>query len=67
MARVDTLKTAKRCIQAIDQACDGHHDRDVKKAKRKERQKGRKIIREELKWCGHPMYDDCQCHREADY
>lgn len=49
MSRRDTLKTAKICIQAIEQACDGYQDKDLKKAKRKERQKGRQVIREELK------------------
>lgn len=49
MAKLDTLKTAKRVIQAIDWACDGHQDRDVRKAKRKERQTGKRVIREELK------------------
>ena len=52
MSRRDTLKTAKRCIQAIEWACDGYQDRDVKKAKRKERQKGKKVINEELKEYG---------------
>jgi hypothetical protein len=46
--KVDKLKTAKICIDAIDMSCDGYQDSDVKKAKRKERQKGRKVIREEL-------------------
>lgn len=49
MAKIDTLKTAKRCIQAIEMACDGYQDRDVKKAKRRERQKGKQVIRQELK------------------
>lgn len=48
MSKIDTLKTAKRCIQAIEWACDGYQDRDVKKAKRKERQKGKQVIRQEL-------------------
>jgi hypothetical protein len=34
----DTLKTAKRTIQKHEQAHDGHHDKHVKAAKRKERQ-----------------------------
>jgi hypothetical protein len=55
MSKRDTLKTAKMCIEAIDMACDGHQDRDVKKAKRKERQKGRQVIREELKDYGKPQ------------
>jgi hypothetical protein len=52
MSKNDTLKTAKRCIQAIEMACDGYQDRDMKKAKRKERQKGRQIIQQELKEYG---------------
>jgi len=52
MAKLDTLKTAKRCIQAIEWACDGYQDRDVKKAKRKERQKGKRIIEQELREYG---------------
>jgi hypothetical protein len=49
MGKPDKLKTAKMTISAIDMAHDGHTDRHVKKAQRKERQKGKKIIKEELK------------------
>jgi hypothetical protein len=52
MSKRDTLKTAKRVIQATDMACDGHQDRDVKKAKSKERQTGKKIISKERKDLG---------------
>lgn len=50
MAKVDTLKTAKRVLQAIEMATDGYSNiKDKRKAYRKERQKGRKIIKEEVK------------------
>ena len=50
MANIDTLKTAKRCKQAIEMATDGYSTlKDVRKANRKERQKGRQIIKEEVK------------------
>lgn len=50
MAKVDTLKTAKRVLQAIEMATDGYGSlQDKRKAYRKERQKGRKIIKEEVK------------------
>jgi hypothetical protein len=49
MAKRDTLKTAKISILAEEQASDGYQDRHVRKARRKERQKGKKIIKEELK------------------
>lgn len=53
MAKIDTLKTAKRCKQAIEQATDGYSElADVRKANRKERQKGRQIIKQELKEYG---------------
>lgn len=54
MSKRDTLKTAKRCIQAEEQSLDGYQDRSVKKPKKKERQKGRKVIRDEL-------FDECTC------
>lgn len=46
MGSNDTLKTRKRTIQKHEQAHDGHHDKTVKAAKRKERQKGKSIIKE---------------------
>ena len=50
MAKIDTLKTAKRVLQAIEMATDGYGNiKDKRKAYRKERQKGRKIIKEEIK------------------
>lgn len=49
MSKRDTLKTAKRVIQAIDMAQDGYQDKDVKKAQRKERQVGKKLCREGFK------------------
>lgn len=49
MAKRDTLKTAKISILAEDMASDGYQDKRVKKPRRKERQKGKKIIREEVK------------------
>jgi hypothetical protein len=53
MSKVDTLKTAKRCKQAIEMATDGYSEiADVRKANRKERQKGKQIIKQELKEYG---------------
>jgi hypothetical protein len=49
MSKLDTLKTAKISILAEDMAQDGYQDKHVKKARAKERQKGKKIIKEELK------------------
>ena len=50
MSKVDTLKTAKRCMQAIEQATDGYHQMaDCRKARRKERQKAKKEIKKALK------------------
>jgi hypothetical protein len=50
MAKIDTLKTAKRVLQAIEMATDGYGNiKDKRKAYRKERQKGRQIIKEEVK------------------
>ena len=49
MSKRDTLKTARISILAEEQSLDGHQDRRVRKAKRKERQKGKKIIKDELK------------------
>ena len=49
MSKLDTLKTAKISIAAEDMAADGYQDRHVRKARRKERQKGKKIIKDELK------------------
>lgn len=45
----DTLKTAKRTIRKMEQAHDDCHDKNIRTAKRKERQKGKQIIREELR------------------
>ena len=59
----DKLKTAKMCIEAIDMSCDGYQDTDVKKAKRKERQKGRKVIREELREYGESQKKEKQTKR----
>jgi hypothetical protein len=50
MGSNDTLRTAKRTIQKHEQAHDGHHDKTVKAAKRKERQKSKKVINEELRY-----------------
>ena len=60
MAKIDTLKTAKRCIQAIEQSCDGYQDKDMKKAKRKERQKGKKVIKEELRQIKEADHDTAE-------
>ena len=49
MSKRDTLKTARISILAEEQASDGYQDRHVKKARRKERQKGKKVIKDELK------------------
>lgn len=49
MGKVDKFKTAKISIAAENMASDGYQDKHVKKAKKKERQKGKKIIKEELK------------------
>jgi hypothetical protein len=50
MGKPDKLKTAKRCMQAIEQATDGYHSMpDTRKANRKERQKGKKVIKDEIK------------------
>jgi hypothetical protein len=53
MAKIDTLKTAKRCKQAIEMATDGYSElADIRKANRKERQKGKQVIKQELKEYG---------------
>lgn len=49
MSKLDNLKTAKISIAAEDMASDGYQDKHVRKAKKKERQKGKSIIRKELK------------------
>jgi hypothetical protein len=50
MGKVDKLKTAKRVLQAIEMATDGYGNiKDTRKANRKERQKGRQIIKEEVR------------------
>lgn len=51
MGNSDTLKTAKISIAAENQALDGHQDSRVRKPKKKERQKGKKVIKEALKEC----------------
>lgn len=48
MGSNDTLKTAKISIAAEEMSADGYQDRHVRKARRKERQKGKKIIKESL-------------------
>ena len=48
MGSNDTLKTAKRVREAEDMSFDGCQDKSVRKAKKKERQKGRSIARKEL-------------------
>lgn len=48
MGSNDTLKTAKTVRNAEDQALDGCHDKRVRKAKKKERQKGKSVIKQEL-------------------
>lgn len=48
MGSNDTLKTAKIVREAEDQSLDGHQDKSVRKARRKERQKGKKVIKEAL-------------------
>lgn len=48
MGSNDTLKTAKRVRNAEDQSLDGFQDKHVRKAKKKERQKGKSIARKEL-------------------
>lgn len=50
MGKVDKLKTAKRVLQAIEMATDIYGNfKDTRKANRKERQKGRQVIKEEVK------------------
>lgn len=49
MGSNDTLKTAKISIAAEEMSSDGYHDKHVRKARRKERQKGKKVIKEALK------------------
>lgn len=49
MSKRDTLKTAKICLSAIEMATDGYSEiPDRRKARRKERQKGKKIIKNDL-------------------
>lgn len=55
MSKRDTLKTARISILAEEQASDGYQDRHVRKARRKERQKAKKIIRDELRQHGAPQ------------
>lgn len=50
MGKPDKLKTAKICIAAVDMTLDGYQTKkDIKKAQRKERQKGKKEILKSLK------------------
>ena len=49
MAKRDTAKVAKRSVQAQEWALDVNPHKSTKKAKAKERQAGRKEIRESLK------------------
>jgi hypothetical protein len=49
MSKRDTLKTARISILAEEMSSDGYQDRHVRKARRKERQKGKKVIKDELK------------------
>lgn len=48
MSKLDTFKTAKISIQAEEMSSDGYQDKHVRKARRKDRQKGKKLIRNEL-------------------
>jgi len=48
MGSNDNLKTAKRVRDAEDMSFDGCQDKSVRKAKKKERQRGRSIARKEL-------------------
>lgn len=49
MGSNDTLKTAKTSIRAEEQSLDGHQNSRVRKPKKKERQKGKQVIREEVR------------------
>jgi hypothetical protein len=49
VAKRDTARVAKRSIQAQEWSLDVNPHKSTKKAKAKERQAGRKEIREELK------------------
>lgn len=49
MSKRDTLRTSKRSLQAQDWSLDIMPHRSTKKAKAKERQMGKKIIRQELR------------------
>ena len=48
MGSNDKLKTAKIAIAAEDQAMDGMQSSKVRKPKKKERQKGKKVVEKEL-------------------
>lgn len=48
MGSNDKLKTAKISIAAEDMSSDGYQDKHVRKARKKERQKGKKVIKEYL-------------------
>jgi hypothetical protein len=49
MGSNDNLKTYKRTVSKHEQVHDCYHDKKVKVIRRKERQKGKKIIKEALK------------------
>lgn len=48
MGNNDNLKTAKISIAAEEMSSDGYQDRHVRKARRKERQKGKKVIKDAI-------------------
>lgn len=49
MGKSDTLKTAKRSIQAQEWALDIPPHKSIKKHKARERQMGKRVIEQELK------------------
>lgn len=49
MSKMDTLKTAKRSLSAQERALDKNPHKSTKKAKRKERQMGKKQAQIQLK------------------
>ena len=59
MGSNDKLKTAKISIAAEDMSSDGYHSKHVRKAKRKERQKGKKVGKERL-----AEYEKTKCESE---
>jgi len=54
MGSNDKLKTAKIKIAAENQALDGYADKSVRKPKKAERQKSKKVIKEELRGYDSP-------------